>query len=45
VAGMNVNVWDVADHIAALVRAKRFFGADDLARLADPSVDLASFLP
>jgi 3-phenylpropionate/trans-cinnamate dioxygenase ferredoxin reductase component len=39
VAGMNVNVWDVSDQIAALVRSMR--DVDPL-RLADPSVDLAS---
>ena len=37
-AGMNVNVWDVADDIAALVRSGRTV---DLARLADPEVALA----
>ncbi|HET8590838.1 MAG TPA: FAD-dependent oxidoreductase [Nakamurella sp.] len=37
-AGMNVNVWDVADDIAALVRSGR---AVDLAKLADPEVPLA----
>jgi 3-phenylpropionate/trans-cinnamate dioxygenase ferredoxin reductase subunit len=37
-AGMNVNVWDVADDIAALVRSGR---AVDLAKLADPEVALA----
>jgi 3-phenylpropionate/trans-cinnamate dioxygenase ferredoxin reductase subunit len=41
VAGMNVNVWDVADDIAALVRAKRSI---DVGLLADPAVDLKSFL-
>jgi 3-phenylpropionate/trans-cinnamate dioxygenase ferredoxin reductase component len=39
VAGMNVNVWDVADPIAALVRSKR---AVDVRRLEDPEVDLAT---
>ncbi len=39
VAGMNVNVWDVADDIAALVRSKRTI---DPGRLADPSVELAA---
>jgi NADPH-dependent 2,4-dienoyl-CoA reductase/sulfur reductase-like enzyme len=39
VAGMNVNVWDVADSIAALVAA----GAQvDLSRLLDPDVELAT---
>ncbi len=37
-AGMNVNVWDVADDVAALVRSDR---AVDLARLADQDVPLA----
>ncbi len=36
-AGMNVNVWDVSDAIAELVRSGR---AVDLDRLADLSVDL-----
>jgi len=39
VAGMNVNVWDVADHIAALVRSKQ---AVDPLQLADVDIDLAS---
>ena len=39
VAGMNVNVWDVVDPIAALVRSKR---AVDMRRLEDPEVDLAT---
>jgi 3-phenylpropionate/trans-cinnamate dioxygenase ferredoxin reductase subunit len=38
-AGMNVNVWDVTDHIGALVGSKR---PVDPAALADPSVDLES---
>jgi 3-phenylpropionate/trans-cinnamate dioxygenase ferredoxin reductase subunit len=37
-AGMNVNVWDVADHIATLVAAQTPM---DPGRLADPEVDLA----
>lgn len=36
---MNVNIWDVNDAIAALVRSKRII---DPTLLADPSVDLAS---
>jgi 3-phenylpropionate/trans-cinnamate dioxygenase ferredoxin reductase component len=37
VAGMNVNVWDVSEHLQAMVRA----GAQvDRERLADPDVDL-----
>jgi 3-phenylpropionate/trans-cinnamate dioxygenase ferredoxin reductase component len=39
VAGMNVNVWDVADSIAALVAAG---GQIDLSRLLDPDVELAT---
>lgn len=41
-AGMNVNVWDVADQIQDLVRAKQ---PVDPARLADPSVPLPDLLP
>ncbi|MGH9096469.1 MAG: oxidoreductase C-terminal domain-containing protein, partial [Acidimicrobiales bacterium] len=41
VAGMNVNVWEVAEPIAALVAAKRPI---DPARLADPAIDLASLV-
>ena len=36
---MNVNVWDVADSIAALVAAG---GQVDLSRLLDPDVELAT---
>lgn len=39
VAGMNVNVWDVADDIAALVEAKKLV---DPGRLADVSVELSA---
>jgi 3-phenylpropionate/trans-cinnamate dioxygenase ferredoxin reductase subunit len=39
VAGMNVNVWEVNDQIAALVASKRTV---DPAALADPTVDLAT---
>jgi len=39
VAGMNVNVWDVAESIAALVAAG---GQVDLSRLLDPDVELAT---
>ena len=39
VAGMSVNVWDVADPIAALVRSKR---AVDVRQLKDPEMDLAT---
>jgi 3-phenylpropionate/trans-cinnamate dioxygenase ferredoxin reductase subunit len=38
VAGMNVNVWDVTDDIAALVRNRT--PVDDR-RLADPDVPIA----
>jgi NADPH-dependent 2,4-dienoyl-CoA reductase/sulfur reductase-like enzyme len=38
-AGMNVNVWDVADPIAALVASG---GRVDLSRLLDPDVELAA---
>lgn len=41
VAGMNVNVWDVSEPIAALVAAKRQV---DPARLGDPDTDLASLV-
>jgi 3-phenylpropionate/trans-cinnamate dioxygenase ferredoxin reductase component len=37
VAGMNVNVWDVNEHVQALIRARR---PVDHARLTDPSVPL-----
>jgi 3-phenylpropionate/trans-cinnamate dioxygenase ferredoxin reductase subunit len=37
VAGMNVNVWDVADSIEALIRSRE---PVDLAALADPAVPL-----
>jgi 3-phenylpropionate/trans-cinnamate dioxygenase ferredoxin reductase subunit len=41
-AGMNVNIWDVADQIEALIRS----GATiDKARLADPGVALPDLLP
>ncbi|MHB8680869.1 MAG: NAD(P)/FAD-dependent oxidoreductase [Acidimicrobiales bacterium] len=39
VAGMNVNVWDVADQIASLVASKTVV---DLNKLEDPGVDLAT---
>lgn len=38
-AGMNVNVWDVAESIAALVSSQRPI---DVTRLTDPDVDLVS---
>jgi 3-phenylpropionate/trans-cinnamate dioxygenase ferredoxin reductase subunit len=37
VAGMNVNVWDVADEIASLIQSRQ---AVDLDRLRDPDVPL-----
>ncbi|MFF4320091.1 NAD(P)/FAD-dependent oxidoreductase [Streptomyces sp. NPDC001568] len=40
-AGMNVNVWDVTDHIQALIRSKT---PVDREKLADPSVPLASLI-
>jgi 3-phenylpropionate/trans-cinnamate dioxygenase ferredoxin reductase component len=41
-AGMNVNIWDVADDIAKLVASRR---PVDRGRLADPGVDLPALLP
>jgi 3-phenylpropionate/trans-cinnamate dioxygenase ferredoxin reductase subunit len=41
-AGMNVNVWDVSQHVEAIVRAGRPI---DRARLTDPSVPLESLVP
>ena len=41
-AGMNVNVWDVAEPIQALIRSR---AAVDPARLADPAVPLDALLP
>jgi 3-phenylpropionate/trans-cinnamate dioxygenase ferredoxin reductase component len=38
-AGMNVNVWDVTDHIQALIRSRAEVDRD---RLRDPDTDLAS---
>jgi len=40
-AGMNVNIWDVNDTIAAIVRGGRTVNAG---RLADPNVPLEEFL-
>jgi 3-phenylpropionate/trans-cinnamate dioxygenase ferredoxin reductase subunit len=40
-AGMNVNIWDVADDIANLVASRR---PVDMARLADTEVGLADLL-
>jgi 3-phenylpropionate/trans-cinnamate dioxygenase ferredoxin reductase component len=42
VAGMNVNVWDVNEHIQALVRARRPI---DRRRLADPDIPLEQLFP
>jgi len=41
VAGMNVNVWDVSDQIAALVRSKALVNPQ---QLADSSTDLSVFI-
>jgi len=43
-AGMNVNVWDVAEQIQALVRAGYAGTAVDPARLADPRVPLTDLV-
>jgi 3-phenylpropionate/trans-cinnamate dioxygenase ferredoxin reductase subunit len=43
-AGMNVNIWDVQDDIAALVKAGYAGAAVERERLADPEVPLASLL-
>jgi NADPH-dependent 2,4-dienoyl-CoA reductase/sulfur reductase-like enzyme len=40
-AGMNVNVWDVTEHIQQLIRSGRSVDPD---ALSDPAVPLASFL-
>ena len=40
VAGMNVNVWDVNEAVQELIRSRV---AVDVSRLADESIDLASF--
>ncbi|MCY0918226.1 MULTISPECIES: NAD(P)/FAD-dependent oxidoreductase [unclassified Streptomyces] len=40
-AGMNVNVWDVTEHIQALIRSK---APVDPGRLSDPSVPLSSLV-
>ncbi|HTE59255.1 MAG TPA: FAD-dependent oxidoreductase, partial [Solirubrobacteraceae bacterium] len=42
VAGMNVNVWDVTDHIQRLIRARV---AVDAGRLADPDIPLETLVP
>ena len=38
-AGMNINIWDVADDIEQLIHSQRPVDADDL---ADPEIPLAS---
>jgi 3-phenylpropionate/trans-cinnamate dioxygenase ferredoxin reductase component len=38
-AGMNINIWDVADHIERLITSARQINADDL---ADPAIPLTS---
>ncbi|MEV4759213.1 FAD-dependent oxidoreductase [Micromonospora sp. NPDC049559] len=43
-AGMNVNIWDVSEPIADLVRAGHAGRGVDLAKLADPNVALADLL-
>jgi 3-phenylpropionate/trans-cinnamate dioxygenase ferredoxin reductase subunit len=40
-AGMNINIWDVADDIERLILSARPINADDL---ADPAIPLASLL-
>jgi 3-phenylpropionate/trans-cinnamate dioxygenase ferredoxin reductase subunit len=40
-AGMNINIWDVADDIERLILSARRIDADDL---ADPAIPLASLL-
>ena len=40
-AGMNINIWDVADDIERLVQSARPVNPDDL---ADPGIPLASLL-
>jgi 3-phenylpropionate/trans-cinnamate dioxygenase ferredoxin reductase subunit len=40
-AGMNINIWDVADDIERLIQSARPINADDL---ADPAIPLASFV-
>jgi 3-phenylpropionate/trans-cinnamate dioxygenase ferredoxin reductase subunit len=41
-AGMNVNVWDVTEHIQALIRSRQ---PVDLAALSDPDTPLESLIP
>jgi 3-phenylpropionate/trans-cinnamate dioxygenase ferredoxin reductase subunit len=42
VAGMNVNVWDVNEHVQALIRSQQ---AVDAATLTDPDTPLESLVP
>jgi 3-phenylpropionate/trans-cinnamate dioxygenase ferredoxin reductase component len=42
VAGMNVNVWDVNEHVQALIRSRAVI---DPSRLADPAVPIDALLP
>jgi 3-phenylpropionate/trans-cinnamate dioxygenase ferredoxin reductase subunit len=44
-AGMNVNIWDVADQIRDLARAGLAGAVVDRVRLADPGVPLTDLLP
>jgi 3-phenylpropionate/trans-cinnamate dioxygenase ferredoxin reductase component len=44
IAGMNTNVWDVQNHIQALVRAGYSGQEADLVRLADPAIPLEDLL-
>ncbi len=39
VAGMNVNVWDVSEHVQALIRSRQ---PVDLATLRDPDTPLTA---
>jgi 3-phenylpropionate/trans-cinnamate dioxygenase ferredoxin reductase subunit len=41
VAGMNVNIWDVNDHVQALIRSRR---PVDVAALGDPDTPLESLV-
>jgi 3-phenylpropionate/trans-cinnamate dioxygenase ferredoxin reductase subunit len=43
-AGMNANVWDVTEDIAALVKAGLAGKTVDLTALADPEVPLTDLL-
>jgi 3-phenylpropionate/trans-cinnamate dioxygenase ferredoxin reductase subunit len=41
VAGMNVNVWDVNEHVQKLIRSRRVV---DVAKLTDPDTDLGTLV-